>query len=359
MWDLVLDFLIDLLRVFGLVIGLSFVISFFQTFIPFKKFLDKALKKNNILSLIFVIALGFLSPFCSCTIIPVVLILIKNDVPLSLTLAFFTSAALLNITSLIALFAVMPPAFVLLYIGMAALLCVIVYFVFIKSKNLIRQKAVLAESALPDAVLEAAFSDSNRYILAENNAFSDSGEHGLTENNVKAVNGEKNHKHFCHKYLKRGHSGDEHDNRLDIEAEQCKTFKSKLIYAFRRTLDILSDIWIYLLIALIISFVITQVFTEDFLTSLLSKNLVVTNILLSLFGGVLHGEIIALIPVIQLLNNLALPHITIIAFLGTAAAVSIPLSITLSKLIKIKAILIYNFVIIVFYLSASLIFMLF
>lgn len=331
MWDLLLDFLFESLKIFGLIIGLSFLISFLQTYIPFKKFFDKAFKKNNILGFLCAIGLGFLSPFCSCTIIPVIIIFIQTGVPLAITLTFFTSAALLNITSILALFTVMPPYFVLLYMGLAVLLCTIIYLSFLKQKNYKREKAAVPAADSVECI------NSHRHC------------HNCSQNeeaDKASLSGSLPAKESKHK-------------RPDLEIEQCKSFKSKLQFAAKQTLEILSDIWIYLLIALIVSFALTEFFTAEVLTSVLSKNLVLTNVVLSIFGGVMHGEIIALIPVLQLFIASNLPYATIIAFLGTAAAVSIPLSITLSKLIKIKKIVIYNLIIVAFYLSVSMIFMLF
>ncbi|MCL1901901.1 MAG: permease [Firmicutes bacterium] len=283
MWELFADFLIDFTKVFALVIVLLFVVSYLQTFIPFRKFIEKAFKSDNILSLLFAIGLGLLSPFCSCTIIPVVIVLIKADIPLSLIFTFFTSAALLNIISLVSLFAYMPAEFVLIYIIFALFLCLVVYLVFRGFKT--TQKKILQ---IPT-----------------------------------------------------------------IESENKTSTKSKLLYAWERTLDVLKDIWIYLALALIISFTITQVISEDVLSSALSENKYLTNIVLIALGGVLHGEIIALVPVLQLFNTLNVSFYIITAFLGTAAAVSIPLSIALSKSIEVKKIILYNLTILSFYLVFS------
>lgn len=283
MWELLADFLIDFVKVFALVIVLLFFVSFLQTYIPFRKFIEKTFKNDNILSLFFAIGLGLLSPFCSCTIIPVVIVLIKADIPLSLVLTFFTSAALLNLISLISLFAYMPLMFVLIYIIFAVLLCFIVYLVF------------------------RGFKPAGKKVL----------------------------------------------EIPEIESENRNSVKSKLAYATERTLDVLKDIWIYLALALIVSFTVTQLISEEVLGSALSENKYLTNIILIALGGVLHGEIIALIPVLQLFNTLNVSFYIITAFLGTAAAVSIPLSIALAKQIGVKKILLYNFIIFAFYLVFS------
>jgi len=283
MWEVLADFLIDFARVFILVIILLFVVSFFQTFIPFRKFIEKTFKSDNILSLFLAIGLGLLSPFCSCTIIPVIIVLVKADIPLSLVFTFFTSAALLNITSMVALFAYMPAEFVLIYIIFALILCLVVYLVFRWFKPV--QKKALEIPA--------------------------------------------------------------------IESENQKGIKNKLLYASERTLDVLKDIWIYLVIALILSFTITQLISQEVLGAALSNNQYLTNAVLIALGGVLHGEIIALIPVLQLFNSLNISFYIITAFLGMSAAVSIPLSVALSKSVGVKRILLYNITIFVFYMAFS------
>lgn len=347
-WDLALDFLIEFAKIFGTMIGLSFLISFLQTFIPFKKFLEKAFKKNNILSLIFAIGLGFLSPFCSCTIIPVVIILLQTGVPLCLTLVFFTSAALLNITSLISLFTFMPYNFVLIYIGIAVLICVVLYLAFLKQKDYKKEKAFAALEVNPAIVYNDCHCKCEHCNHDEHEELNHNETEKIEERLAKDEYKDKKHKYHT---------------AFSMQAEDCKTFKTKVVFSLKRTRDILKDTWLFLLIALVIAVALEFVLDNysDAVVPFVSGNLFLTNIILNVVGAVIHGEVIALIPIIQqfIVKLPTISIVSLVAFLGISTVISIPLSITLFKYIKLKNILVYNSIVFVFYLSLGLIGMLF
>lgn len=128
--DVLLDFVIHLGKVFGLLIVMYFIVSFLNTYVPFKKMLHAVFSGNVIKTTIFSVLLGMISPFCSCTVMPVVLVLISTGVPIGAALSFFTSAALLNITSIISLATVLPVKTLLFYIILAIVVCLLVNLLF-------------------------------------------------------------------------------------------------------------------------------------------------------------------------------------------------------------------------------------
>ena len=65
------------------------------------------------------LGLGMLSPFCSCSIIPIMMGFLASGVPLPCCLVFLSSASALNLTALSAVFAGFPLPFALWYVGCA------------------------------------------------------------------------------------------------------------------------------------------------------------------------------------------------------------------------------------------------
>lgn len=64
-----------------------------------------------------------LSPFCSCSVIPILMGFLASGVPLPLCLAFLTSASCMNLTALTTLFAQMDLRFSALYLACCLAIC--------------------------------------------------------------------------------------------------------------------------------------------------------------------------------------------------------------------------------------------
>ncbi|MCU7558528.1 permease [Macrococcus capreoli] len=83
----------NLLLLFFLI---SIVISFFEPYIPFSK-LEKWMKEKNILIGNFAGALlGFITPFCSCSTIPLLVTMINRKIPFQIIMTYLFSSPLLD-----------------------------------------------------------------------------------------------------------------------------------------------------------------------------------------------------------------------------------------------------------------------
>ncbi|WP_222928860.1 permease [Neobacillus piezotolerans] len=83
-----------------LFIIISFVISLLQGYIPYEKIERELTGSNKFSASIIAIVFAFITPFCSCSTIPVVVNMLKNRIPFSITMVFLFASPVLDPTIL-------------------------------------------------------------------------------------------------------------------------------------------------------------------------------------------------------------------------------------------------------------------
>lgn len=98
MWTILSDFLSLALELTLLFIAISFVISLVQGWIPYHK-LDRYLSGYHpITGILFALALAFITPFCSCSTIPVVVNLLNKRIRFGIVMVFLFASPVLDPT---------------------------------------------------------------------------------------------------------------------------------------------------------------------------------------------------------------------------------------------------------------------
>jgi uncharacterized membrane protein YraQ (UPF0718 family) len=110
-------FLYDTAKIFFLLTAIIFVVSVIRSYFPPEKirvFLsDKKLYVGNILAAL----LGIVTPFCSCSAVPLFIGFVKSGIPLGVTFSFLISSPMVNEVALILLWGLFGPKIALIYIG--------------------------------------------------------------------------------------------------------------------------------------------------------------------------------------------------------------------------------------------------
>jgi uncharacterized protein len=83
-----------------LFIGISFLISLLQGYIPYEKIEKKLTGRNKVLATFAAILFAFITPFCSCSTIPVVVNMLKKKIPFSIVMVFLFASPVLDPTIL-------------------------------------------------------------------------------------------------------------------------------------------------------------------------------------------------------------------------------------------------------------------
>ena len=117
--------LTDFLEIAVLLRGVVAAVSYLQTYIPYDRMKDKLKRLRGLPGYVLALALGMLSPFCSCSIIPIMMGFLVSGLPLSFCLAFLTSASCLNLTALSEIFARFDLKFAVLYAVCGLVICVV------------------------------------------------------------------------------------------------------------------------------------------------------------------------------------------------------------------------------------------
>ncbi|WP_044640118.1 permease [Risungbinella massiliensis] len=97
-WTVLQDFFSIALELTLLFIGISFLISLIQGFIPYHKIQKFLQEKNKGLGILAALLLAFITPFCSCSTIPVVVNLLNKKIPFGIVMVFLFSSPVLDPT---------------------------------------------------------------------------------------------------------------------------------------------------------------------------------------------------------------------------------------------------------------------
>ena len=109
-------FVADSLHIYLILFLVMFCVFYVQTYISIDRMRAKLIKLKSIWGYLLAIVMGMIAPFCSCSIIPVLMGLIAVGVPMSVCLCMLTSASLLNLTSLTGLYGLTGPGYATLYV---------------------------------------------------------------------------------------------------------------------------------------------------------------------------------------------------------------------------------------------------
>ena len=135
-------FIYDTIKIFFLLIVIIYIVSFLRSFFPVEKIRDYLYGKHKIVGHISAAFFGMLTPFCSCSAIPLFLGFLQARVPLGVTFSYLISAPLSDAVVIALLFSLFGWKITLLYIS-CALIIAIVAGLIIGSLNL--EKEVLIE----------------------------------------------------------------------------------------------------------------------------------------------------------------------------------------------------------------------
>lgn len=124
--EFITHFITDSLNIFLLLFVVMTVVYFLSSYINMDKLHHKLAHLNSIPGYLLAAAAGMLSPFCSCSILPVLIGLISVGVPVSVCLCYLTASSLINLTAIVSVFAVAGVEFGVAYlIGSVIILIVL------------------------------------------------------------------------------------------------------------------------------------------------------------------------------------------------------------------------------------------
>jgi uncharacterized membrane protein YraQ (UPF0718 family) len=109
-------FVYDTIKIFLLLIVIIYVISIIRSFLPPEKIRAILSHEKKYLGNVLAALLGIITPFCSCSAVPLFLGFVRAGVPLGVTFSFLVSSPMINEVALVLLFGLFGLKIALIYV---------------------------------------------------------------------------------------------------------------------------------------------------------------------------------------------------------------------------------------------------
>lgn len=221
--------------------------------------------------------LGIVTPFCSCSAIPLFIGFVESGIPLGVTFSFLIAAPMINEVALVLLFGLFGWKTALLYVSTGLLIAITAGWVIGKLK---------VERFVEEWVYE----------------------------------------------IKAG----------DFQVEEQKiTFNDRIQAGYTAVADIVSKVWIYIVIGIAVGAAVHGYVPENFMASIMGKSAWWSVPLAVLIGIPLYSNAAGVIPILQALLEKGASLGTSLAFMMSVIGLSLPEMIILRKVIKLPLIIIF------------------
>jgi uncharacterized protein len=110
-------FIYDSIKITLMLTVIIFLVSVIRSFFPPEKVWKLLAKRNEFVGNIFASLLGIVTPFCSCSAVPVFIGFLESGVPLGVTLSFLIASPMINEVALVLLWGLFGAKVALIYIG--------------------------------------------------------------------------------------------------------------------------------------------------------------------------------------------------------------------------------------------------
>ncbi len=265
-------FIEDTIKIFLLIYVMLFVVSLFRKQLAPEKIKSYLSGKSSFFGYILAVFLGVVTPFCSCSSIPLFIAFVAAGIPFGITMAFLISSPLIS------------------EIATALLLIT------------------------PGAGFKAAFV----YILAG----------GV----ISVTGGWLCDKFNLGKFIKTN-TFQKNDNHCECKSTGEK-IKSTVQYAHDYAFATLRDIWIYVLIGLVVGAFMHGYIPEELFAKYLGASNPFA-VLIAAFAGIpVYANHDSVLPIVQVLLMKGVPLGTTLVMLMSITAISLPEMIMLNKVLK-------------------------
>jgi uncharacterized membrane protein YraQ (UPF0718 family) len=270
-------FLYDTPKVLMLLISIVFIVGIIRSYFSPEK-TRKALEgKPLFIGNIMASTLGIVTPFCTCSAIPLFIGFVESGIPLGVTFSFLVAAPMINEVALVLLFGLFGWKTALLYASTGLLIAITSGWVIGRLK---------VERFVEEWVYE----------------------------------------------IKSG----------DIQMEERKvTFNDRIQAGYTAVHDIVSKVWIYIVIGIAVGAAVHGYVPENFMASIMGKSVWWSVPLAVLIGVPLYSNAAGIIPILQALLEKGAALGTALAFMMSVIGLSLPEMIILKKVIKLPLILIF------------------
>lgn len=274
-YDALTFFVYDVIKIFLLLTILIFITSFIQSYFSPERTKRILGRFHGVGANIIGALLGTVTPFCSCSSIPIFIGFTKAGLPLGVTFSFLISSPLVDLASVILLASIFNWRIALAYVVVGLLIAVIGGTLI----GALKMEKHVASFALPDAQ------------EVENNTSND---------------------------------------------EPHQSMKDRSRYALQQVNTIIKKVWLYILIGVGIGAIIHGYIPQNFIEAVLGSRNPFSVIVATIIGVPMYADIFGTLPIAEALVNKGVGIGTVLAFMMAVTALSLPSLIMLNKVVKKK-----------------------
>jgi len=118
-------FVYDTIKIIILLAGIIYAVSLTRSFLPPEKIRALLVRKNKYTGNVLAAALGIITPFCTCSAIPLFLGFVQAGVPLGATFSFLVASPMINEVALVMLWGMFGAKIALLYIASGLIIAIV------------------------------------------------------------------------------------------------------------------------------------------------------------------------------------------------------------------------------------------
>ena len=324
-WADVLHFFVeDITKIFALVTVMIFVIGVLRAGLDSERVRDYLSGKRRVAGYILASAFGAVTPFCSCSSIPLFLGFTSARIPLGITMSFLITSPMINEVAIVLMGGMLGWKFLLVYIliGMGA-------------------------GILGGAVLDRIGAE--RYLMPVGRQVLD----GAGNSPADSRNGSSQDGGGCDSCSAQTAGITVADSGGAAGSRPRISFHDRLVFAADETRNILGRIWIWVFVGVGIGAFIHGLVPEAFIAGSLGDGQWWSVPLAVLLGIPMYGGASATVPIIGSLISKGLPVGTAIVFMMSVVAVSFPEFVMLKQVMKSRLLLIFFSMLLVFFTLAG------
>ncbi len=269
-------FIYDTIKIFLLLSVIIFAVSVIRSYFPPERTKKILSHRKEFIGNITAALLGIVTPFCSCSAVPLFMGFVEAGVPLGVTFSFLISSPMVNEVAVVLLWGLFGWRVAAIYISAGLLVAILGGFIIGKLR---------LEKWVQDYVYRLHLTDT-------------------------------------------------------VEVAK-QSFRERLRYARWNTADILKRVWLFVLIAIGIGGFIHGYAPQDFLVRYAGPHNPFAVPVAVLIGVPLYSNAAGVIPIVYALMEKGLSMGTVLAFMMSVTALSLPEMIILRKVLKVQLLVVF------------------
>lgn len=269
--------LFEIPKVLLLLILIVFFVGIIRSYFSAERTRDLLGGKKLFLGNILASLLGIVTPFCSCSAIPLFLGFVESGIPFGVTFSFLIAAPMINEVALVLLFGLFGWQTALLYLSTGVILAIFSGYIIGKLK---------LEKYIEPWVFQVKV--------------------GKNDASAKKMN-----------------------------------FEDRIESGIIAVKEIISKVWIYIIVGIAVGAGIHGYVPENFMANIMGKSVWWSVPIAVIMGIPMYSNAAGIIPIVQALLGKGAALGTVLAFMMSVIGLSLPETIILKKVLKTKLILIF------------------